>query len=127
MDTLGSYATAAGLGCQWQLTVDGNVLGNAYAIYSSASLGWRMYPMKLVWYVNKVHSQMVIRGIVGIVIMAVIKVIIVIRAIIAFKESGHTFRMKLPSKYMVNSELSSDRAFSTNNAVNSLVKPRKVP
>ncbi len=54
MDTIGWLATSAGQGCLWQLAVNGAVSGTKqHWSYTSNGIGWRIYPMKLVWCVPR--------------------------------------------------------------------------
>jgi hypothetical protein len=52
MDTLGFAGSCHGISCRWRLLVDGNNLAGTREFWSHSSpgTGWRIYPMKLVWY-----------------------------------------------------------------------------
>jgi hypothetical protein len=52
MDTLGFATTCHGQGCNWRLLVDGNSVAGTREFWShgSNSNGYRIYPMKLVFY-----------------------------------------------------------------------------
>ncbi len=52
MDTLGFHAVCGSTACRWRLLVDGNSLAGTreYWSHSSSANGWRIFPIKLVWY-----------------------------------------------------------------------------
>jgi len=51
-DGLGTAMLLRGLGCRWQLTVDGVIKGRIYNSYNSNATGWRMDHSRLQWVIN---------------------------------------------------------------------------
>ncbi len=49
-DTLGFHTVGHGDGCRLRLLVDGSAITREMWTHGSTSNGWRIQPMKLVWY-----------------------------------------------------------------------------